>query len=806
MTTIEIYRTFALDMPDATDSAYFDRASFRVKNKIFAALAAGENVGVLKLAQTDQAAVLMSDPETFFLTWAGYIRGGSACGSMPLEPGDSRTSWPRLGETAPRHLSKKSTMRTSDSQRGTSMDLPGQLNVAIQVMTNYNTRTLTKRLAAASAAFMLSLSANHVSAQSGNPSASAECASETITERLSQVRRSFNFPELYDGIRPLKSAPTRTVSQPATPPICALLSVELVNNGGEFFVKSSGSLALSDERRVRRRSQEHRQIVNAATQVLRETINQDVFPASPGADGRYIVAIPLHPGHALYATRDRVAAAATFPSTSSGALQSQLARGWRNAVLVGRHQGAAVFRLGQRNQRWYYAVLREVSDTEPLIDTVPTEVNGLQRLTYGPSVTERFDKMIKADIKPTASGRLNVEVWHYVEGFRAQRNDGTPFQSKPNPLQNGGDIEPPVAIERWEAQRMGSTQPFEWFAGRRFGGVGTPAYNSLAEIRALQTKTLERNALAAAARRERNNELDRQRRARRQAADELESRRRQLHANEGLVYLGPVFWDSFDRGAELRAVFMGDFPNARQAWEFGTIYQRVVTAFHRKCAAHIPPGSPSEISTEYEVGEFDSLTVLKQEQIFIRRAWFEPYVWWDQNDSRALATLPTGMSLAAVGQYVENLMEGNPNGGAIFGAGALLTRFQAGLRNDIPRLFAAGCTSPMLNQFQENMRRIALGLPSLQAEKIPAAMRDWSDVPSTFREACERDLLETGGKTGRDWCPCLDRLYSSQMTAGERWPILEDYSSFFQLVYTPPENGPADPAWRIYEPANQCRQ
>jgi hypothetical protein len=65
MSTQEQFRKLALAMPEATEGAHFGNADFRVKNKIFATLGAGEGRAVLKLPVEEMHALIELDPNTF---------------------------------------------------------------------------------------------------------------------------------------------------------------------------------------------------------------------------------------------------------------------------------------------------------------------------------------------------------------------------------------------------------------------------------------------------------------------------------------------------------------------------------------------------------------------------------------------------------------------------------------------------------------------------------------------------------------------------------------------------------------------
>ncbi|MGH8235241.1 MAG: MmcQ/YjbR family DNA-binding protein [Rhodanobacteraceae bacterium] len=68
MVSLAAARKLALSLPEAVERDHFGSPSFRVKGKIFAQLsdAAGdERRPLVKLSVADQAALIMSDPDTF---------------------------------------------------------------------------------------------------------------------------------------------------------------------------------------------------------------------------------------------------------------------------------------------------------------------------------------------------------------------------------------------------------------------------------------------------------------------------------------------------------------------------------------------------------------------------------------------------------------------------------------------------------------------------------------------------------------------------------------------------------------------
>ena len=69
-------RTLALSLPLAEEHPHFDRASFRVKGKIFATLPPGGEEVVLKLLPEIKESLRQSDPEAVRALPGGWDRGG----------------------------------------------------------------------------------------------------------------------------------------------------------------------------------------------------------------------------------------------------------------------------------------------------------------------------------------------------------------------------------------------------------------------------------------------------------------------------------------------------------------------------------------------------------------------------------------------------------------------------------------------------------------------------------------------------------------------------------------------------------
>ena len=69
-------RALALSLPEAVEAPHFDRASFRVRGKIFATLPpSGEDV-VLRLPELVKESLKQSDPKAYVALPGGWDRGG----------------------------------------------------------------------------------------------------------------------------------------------------------------------------------------------------------------------------------------------------------------------------------------------------------------------------------------------------------------------------------------------------------------------------------------------------------------------------------------------------------------------------------------------------------------------------------------------------------------------------------------------------------------------------------------------------------------------------------------------------------
>lgn len=66
MVTFDIFRKIAKSFPETTEEPHFEKASFRVKKKIFATYDESNNRACIKLSEIDQDVFTKADPKTIY--------------------------------------------------------------------------------------------------------------------------------------------------------------------------------------------------------------------------------------------------------------------------------------------------------------------------------------------------------------------------------------------------------------------------------------------------------------------------------------------------------------------------------------------------------------------------------------------------------------------------------------------------------------------------------------------------------------------------------------------------------------------
>src|SRR5258706_15874811 len=93
MTAAE-FRTLALSLPQAEESAHMGHPDFRVGGKIFATLGPDEVWGMVKLSPPDQASIISAEPNVFGPASGAWGKGGATI--VQLRPAKKAIVWPAL--------------------------------------------------------------------------------------------------------------------------------------------------------------------------------------------------------------------------------------------------------------------------------------------------------------------------------------------------------------------------------------------------------------------------------------------------------------------------------------------------------------------------------------------------------------------------------------------------------------------------------------------------------------------------------------------------------------------------------------
>ena len=107
--TANDFRTLALSLPEAAESAHMGHPDFRVRGKIFATIWPDDDWGMVKLTPTQQAAFIRSEPGVFEPVPGGWGRRG--CTKICLRTASEATVRQALvaawRNTAPKRLAQQ---------------------------------------------------------------------------------------------------------------------------------------------------------------------------------------------------------------------------------------------------------------------------------------------------------------------------------------------------------------------------------------------------------------------------------------------------------------------------------------------------------------------------------------------------------------------------------------------------------------------------------------------------------------------------------------------------------------------------
>jgi hypothetical protein len=254
----------------------------------------------------------------------------------------------------------------------------------------------------------------------------------------------------------------------------------------------------------------------------------------------------------------------------------------------------------------------------------------------------------------------------------------------------------------------------------------------------------------------------------------------------------------------LQRVFDGYYPDARRDWIFGRVYFHAVATYGDSCRDFLPDGSKVQTTTWYDNHPYARKTPYKVEKIYIHKDYVPVFeAWFHQR----LYLLP--LNPDEVNRVLEIAVNPDPSIiGPAMAAGLEVARIKMALRDDMKLLFAepVQCASGVIKQFMENLRRLADGEPTLQAQRVPDTLPSPDDAPETIVDACNKFDRDNGHPRNTKFCSCLDRQLTPLYTAFELSKQLENYSALIERASYPP-NGDfrAVPA-REYAAAEACRR
>jgi hypothetical protein len=107
--TADEFRSLALSLPEASESAHMNHPDFLVRGKIFATLGPDEDWGMVKLTPDEQAAFIRAEPDVFHPASGAWGRRG--CTIVRLAVGEPLTVRHALisawRNTAPKRLAQQ---------------------------------------------------------------------------------------------------------------------------------------------------------------------------------------------------------------------------------------------------------------------------------------------------------------------------------------------------------------------------------------------------------------------------------------------------------------------------------------------------------------------------------------------------------------------------------------------------------------------------------------------------------------------------------------------------------------------------
>lgn len=545
-----------------------------------------------------------------------------------------------------------------------------------------------------------------------------------------------------------------------------------------------------------------------ATEVLWQLLDSGTLPRPLRPDEFNAILVPLWPPHPLFSGD---------PALVWAPALSHL--GFADARLLSESPQLSLYELGRREQfapagdsrRLLLLALRDFAPDEPIIEP------GANEQGYGPRTQQWFDRHIAPAIAATPGRTVRVDVLLYardqlyppveVEARFAALNDFLLQSTFPPPTEDpvtGMPVSRALGTLGFLGQRETSDGPLRW---ARASGSGTQAM-TLADMQQQHERGEARrqHLLANAAR------------AQEQAParyEETQRRYRSAIASEaaaaqarGLVYREPAYWLHFHNDRYFAGILDGSFDRGLELL-LGNLYVRYQGWLAGACPQLIPDGAPGiQYDTILRSGFDDPGIHIASEVIRVRPAYwqqFEAFLrqraeFMDRQARRGAAQWAGGQGAGELGRDMQSTL-----------------RESVQITADLRRLFDDNdCDSGLLQQFDDNLYRLAHGQPVLQAEQrsFDYAARDSTRAPAraSLASACVEDHLfrfpdrhEGERSDRRRFCRCLDERFATVLNGSEMRAAIDDYTVFDRKINTMPSSS-RDPMWRYYGTANACRR
>jgi hypothetical protein len=606
---------------------------------------------------------------------------------------------------------------------------------------------------------------------------------------------------LFDGTSALAGTPV--VAMPIAPaltpiiPACVLLSVTFADHHGVLAVDQVGYLGAAG-RSAQLVPRHGSALVQAATQALRELLRQNLLPTRPRPGTRYLVAVPIDPLHPLYREPAVAASAARGRegATPPAASPSLAARGYPDARFLAEVDGVQLHRIAEAQGRYWFGMVRRVAPDEPLLDYAGTAAPG-GAVELGTLARQRLECLVVPYIRDTGARQVTIEIRHYAHDTRIEFQPNSAYvnnEQRQHPTL-GRTVEIPVAIERWTGTRAGNGGPFTWVSN---AGFHTPysAHNTVAAIQSAQGAVAAVQSANARARAQRDEDEIVRMRAARAVMAEREQAKPARYAAAKLSYQPASYWSGYQMERKLRAIHDGHYPDARRDWEFGRIYFHAVAKYGDRCRDLLPPGSVKQTTVWYRNDRYAGPIVLDIDEIYVHRDFVRIMKGWENNAPGMPARFPPGTG------------QGNPltDLKGAMAPGVAVQRVVKALRADFARFFEQPCTSPVVTQFMENLRRLGDGVSTLHAERVPDLLPQPTDAPMTVAEACRQFDRDQRAPSDSGYCDCIDRVLTPRYSSDQLDQLLLNYSRFIEQASYPPGSDMRATAAPDYVATSVCRR